>query len=286
MSRVDLSCGQSGPDAGLTDIPLYSTCRVSTGSQADLLRDEYLRSLWLPSPAVPDFSTDTPIPPVPPKRDWTDYPSPPRHRARTRNQYVQLGMGMGLGLPLGPARNIPEESQLGRDVVLHEGIGMGSTTPLNVRSARRPGTQPTALSPHPAQRNVHDPTHVAANPDRAGLTQMNILLLRDSRGYHLLARRLLEGSWPVLGSEELGIIEKEMAWLDAREGLILELRASRQGPPGRSGGADTWIQAGGHVDTRGGEYRQSGDTPELSPPRRPERRLRTSGVRSGGKGYI
>ncbi|RSH95165.1 hypothetical protein EHS25_000251 [Saitozyma podzolica] len=266
-----------------------------------LLRDDYLRSLWLPSPAVPDFSTDTPVPPVPPKREWTDYPSPPRHRARTRNQYVQLGMGMamamGLGLPLGPGpdRKILEESQWGRDIVLHE--GMGSTKALNVRSARRPSPQPqpTALSPHHQNNNsINHLVQVAASAHciagSAGLTQMNmnILLLRDSRGYHLLARRLLEGSWPVLGSEELRILEKEMAWLGAREGLIDEVRAGRQrGSPGGSGGeAYTGIQAGGQVDARGKEHRQSGETPESSSPRRPDRRLRTSGVRSGGKGYI
>jgi hypothetical protein len=120
---------------------------------------------------------------------------------------------------------------------------------------------------------------------------MNILLLRDSRGYHLLARRLLEGSWPVLGPEELNILEKEMEWLGAREELIVELRAGRRrGEHGGSGSGENKgeAQTGSHIDARGREHHQIGEspTPRSSQPERPPRRLRTSGVRSGGKGYI
>lgn len=123
----------------------------------------------------PDF-LDKP-PPMPITHNFV---TPPKHKARTRNQFVQQG------IPARPA------------------LSASASSPALLDKA---AAQAARATPH------------STSGDAGG--QIKILLMRDAVPYHLIANRLLRGSFPRMEGKRRRV-EDELRWL-GMNGLAAEV---------------------------------------------------------------
>lgn len=214
------------------------------------IRDEYLRSLMLPD--SPSFLKDFPPPPSTPGTFSITIPTTNKPRAQTRNQYAQQDKFPSPSSPF-TARSI-------------------NTLPLNLPISRKaPLTISTAAIP-PSHSPAPAPTSLPAveGPkikDAGGtITELRILLLRDSMPYHIIAQRLISGSFvntALHGDSNLGTrrkVEEEARWL----------------------GMSRLVQELGDGSTRSSHHERSAS----SSSKQPGLRHKKSAVLTGGQGYI
>lgn len=187
-------------------------------------------------PDSPSFLKDFPAPPPIPETFSINIPTTNKPRAQTRNQYAQQDKFPSPSSPF-TARSI-------------------RTLPLNVPPRKAPLSISTAALPPPSPPKLKD--------GGGRLTEIRILLLRDSMPYHLIAQRLITGSFvntALHGETNIAKkkkVEDEARWLGmtrlAEE--LGETSGERQLAPGSGG------------------------------PGGPGLRHKKSGVLTGGQGYI
>lgn len=165
-------------------------------------------------PDSPSFLKDFPPPPPIPETFSINIPTTNKPRAQTRNQYAQQDKFPSPSSPF-TARSI-------------------HTLPLNVPSRKGPLSISTAALPLPPL-----PSTPKLQDGGGRLTEIRILLLRDSMPYHMIAQRLITGSFVNTALHgEINIskkkkVEDEARWLGMTR-LVEELSdaADRQGMPG------------------------------------------------------
>lgn len=193
-------------------LPTYHGLEVDVDADYKT-RDEYLRSLMLPD--SPSFLKDFPPPPPIPDAFSISMPTTNRPRAHTRNQYTQQDKFPSPSSPF-TARSF-------------------NTLPLNLPPKKAPLTISTSALPPPPL-----PSPPKAK-DGGGLTELRILLLRDSMPYHIIAQRLISGSFVNtalhgdINHTRRKKVEEEARWLGMTR-LVQELGDGMHVEPTGSGG--------------------------------------------------
>jgi hypothetical protein len=156
--------------------------------------DEYLQSLMLPD--SPDLLKHFPPPPPHPDSYSITIPSSNKPRAQKRNQYAQQDKFPS-----------PSSPYTARSHILP--ILLAPAVPRNNRHTLKISTT--------AEMKTTEMKTVTASSGT--ITELNILLLRDSMPYHIIAQRLIAGSFvntslssnrdPTLHKK----VEEELRWL-------------------------------------------------------------------------
>lgn len=163
--------------------------------QANHSSDEYLQSLMLPD--SPDLLKHFPPPPPLPDSFSITIPSSNKPRAQKRNQYAQQDKFPS-----------PSSPYTARSHILP--ILLAPAIPRDNRQTLKISTTASLKSPLETK-----PTPVQTGT----ITEINVLLLRDSMPYHVIAQRLIAGSFvntslssnrdPLLHKK----VEEELRWL-------------------------------------------------------------------------
>lgn len=190
-------------------------------------RDEYLKSLIVPSPSP--MSHTIPLPPIPsPATNVLDVPpfsngskspvtpkspkAPGYKRAQIRNQYTQLVCK--------PRTSITTIEPAVPPLAYAAASPSGLTLPLNIK--RKTGRQ---LSLSYISQGVDAST--PAKPKKGIFTEMRIFLTREAGVYHQISHRLISGRWNIWanvgGREVRDRVEAELEWLGMAD-LLHEMR--------------------------------------------------------------
>ncbi|TYJ54849.1 hypothetical protein B9479_004440 [Cryptococcus floricola] len=262
----------------MTDGESAEESDLDSDYELNLLREEYLKSIYVAPSPDSSFSTLPPFPspplrfnPITPPSSHLPLPKSPKpsgyKRAQTRNQYTQL-----INKPRTPgSSNEPVVPPLAYEISM---IGeKGSTPPLNIRrKAPRLSLQPRAE---------------VEKKEKGMFTEMRVFLIREAGAYHQITHRLLSGDWPELTPSLKARTEKELLWLGMKK-LVEELKRPLLGPllsegKGSGLGLDIDLRDVRPFGTRGEEQGRQvrSERSERPEEREREREERKSGTPSG-----
>ncbi|WWD21348.1 hypothetical protein CI109_105832 [Kwoniella shandongensis] len=254
--EVNVQTAESGSREG-SSVPEMTdgeSAEESDSGLGALLRDEYLKSLFITSPTTHFNPIGFPSPP-------TTLPSLPngqtqtqtqdlitgRKRAQTRNQYTQLLNKFPT--PTSPylspkLASLNLANSMRGHITSNNQSKVGTTAPLNIRRHVKPlniiatttttaaATAPPPIPPKAPQRQsqtiAFPPSSSPSLCDSRKIVELRIFLTREAGVYHQIAHRLVSSrwAWAEMTDDLRNRVEDELNWLDMTR-LLDEIRILR-----------------------------------------------------------